>query len=215
MGFTDIFKSNAQRDKEKKVRQRQAVRKSEAALDTVKDRIAKLTTDRDAVWKTAADYLKAGQKMGAERELQKYRSYDVIINQLEKKKWIFEYYTIRVENAATDNAFAEAMTAIEKVVEIDPEKIFGVFDAIDDKLEDQTEIDKYFEKLHDKQLAKTSSKDVVAIPSVDEMMRSLESEVAHQVGGVTAAATAQSNEASKEAIASGREALREVLQGGK
>lgn len=164
MGFTDIFKTQEQRNKEKRVKQRQAMRKSEAALDTVNERIAKLGTDRDGVWNRAAEYLKSGQKMNAERELQKYRSYEVIISQLDKKKWIFEYYTIRVENAATDNAFAEAMTAIEKVVDIDPEKVMRSFDAIDDKLQDQTEIDKYFEKLYDKQLGKVASKNKTSMP---------------------------------------------------
>lgn len=209
MGFTDIFKSKEQREKDRKTNQRKAMRKSEMALETVNERIAKLTTDRDSTWARAAEYLKAGQKPGAERELQKYRSYEVLITQMEKKKWIFEYYTIRIENAETDNAFAEAMTAIDKVIKIDPEKIMSSFDAIDDKLEDQTEIDKYFDKLHDKKLGKVATQEVSTIVSVDQMMAQLESEVAHQVSGLTGT----NAPSTKEAITSGREALSDLLKG--
>lgn len=184
MTIWDLIKSKKERDKERLRNERQAKRKAESAIDSGNERIVLLRKQNDETWKRAQNYLKSGQKMSARREVEKYRATELMIDQLERKNWICERYICRLDNAQADNLFAEAMTAFTKVVDIDPEKIIEAMDGVEEKLEEQTEIDRYWEKLHNKELSKMANKDEEMIPPLDEMMKTLESEVAHSVSDV-------------------------------
>ncbi|MDD3587888.1 MAG: hypothetical protein PHQ75_11970, partial [Thermoguttaceae bacterium] len=139
--------------------------------------------DNDNTWGRAKELLQSGRKAAAQRELNRFRATELLIDQLEKKNWICEHYLMRLENSTLDNQFAEAMEAINAVTIIHPERVIDIMDSVTDKLEEQTDIDKYWGRLHDKETNRAGTKDSEVVPDVDSLMSALESEVAHVVAG--------------------------------
>lgn len=183
MALQDIFKSGKTREEERKKLQRQAKRKVEKATLQASERINFLAKERDNLRKAAYDLLKSGKKLQAESKMKELRFYECVIDQMEKKKWLYTCYLVKIENAEADDTFADAMLDIVKVIRIDPVKIEGALNAIGTKLEEQTDIDSIFESLYKEETDRASVKVPDSIPSLSDMMKELESEVALEVGG--------------------------------
>jgi len=212
MAIRDLFKTKKEREKEQNKKRRKAFRDAEKAVDAVKDRINKLTKERDKSWQQARQYLAAGQKGAAQRNLKSVRSNEVIMEQLEKKRWVFEQLLSKLEMAKTDQEFSGALQAINTVVEIDPDAIADVLDDVQDKLGEQVDVDKIWEKMHDKEMEGIENKESDFIPSVDDMMKNLEDEVVAEVRGDKMLATESNadNDITTE-IRQGRSKLRSLL----
>ena len=208
MGLFDLFKSPQERERERKKLERQAHRKAESAIETGKERIASLTRDNDKTWGRAKELLQSGRKAAAQRELNRFRATELLVDQLEKKNWICEHYLMRLENSTIDNQFAEAMEAINAVTVIHPERIMETMDNVTDKLEEQTDIDKYWGRLHDTETNRAGSKDSEVVPDMDSLMSALESEVAH---GVASSPIAGSGANVSEQIGTGRAEAKKLL----
>lgn len=208
MGLRDLFKSPQERERDRKKLERQAHRKAESAIETGKERIASLTRDNDKTWGRAKELLQSGRKAAAQRELNRFRATELLVDQLEKKNWICEHYLMRLENSAIDNQFAEAMKAINAVTVIDPEKIIGIMDETGDTLEEQTEIDKYWGRLHDKETNRAETKDSEVVPDMESLMSALESEVAH---GVASSPITESGADISAQIGAGRTEAKKLL----
>ncbi len=210
MGLFDLFKSPQERERERKKLERQAHRKAESAIETGKERIASLVRDNDKTWARAKDLLQNGHKSASQRELNRFRATELLIDKLERKNWICEHYLMRLENSTMDNQFAEAMEAINAITVIHPERVPEVMDNITDKLEEQTDIDKYWERLHDKELNRSGVKESEVVPDMDSLISALESEVAH---GVASSPQTETETDLSEQIGAGRAEAKKLLDG--
>jgi hypothetical protein len=182
MGLRDLFKSEPERQREEAKKRRKAFREAEGAVDVVKDRIGKLKKDRDKAWSEARQYLKDGQKGGAQRCLQTVRASELLMSKLEMKRWVFEQLLSKMELAKTDQDFAQALGAINTVVKIDPEVVANVLDEVQDKLGEQVDTDKIWEKMYGKEMEGVETQMTDTIPTTEEMMTQLQDEVAEDIG---------------------------------
>lgn len=219
MGFTDLFKSSKEIEREKNRARRKAMRKAEKAGDVVKDRIEELRKSRDTAWMQAREYLRDGQKAAAQRCLLSVQKYELEMGRQERKSWVYSQKVTRMEAAKTDQEFATALAELNATLEIDPEKVGEVLDDVADTLSEQDDIDKLWEKEYEKEMKGLSQSD--AIPSIAEMMGNLEKEVAADVRGGKSV-TANVSSAGKDAvggiaekIGEGRRRLKELLDGKK
>ena len=178
MPIGDLFKSKQDRDREAKAKRRKAFREAEGSVDSVKDRIRKLKTERDKSWAEARAYLRDGQKAAANRSLQSVRASEVMMSKLETKRWVFEQLLTKLEMAKTDQEFTKALMAVNEVVKIDPEAVADVLGEIEDKLGDQVDTDKIWEGMHEKEMEGAATSKPDSIPSIDQMLKDLEDEVA-------------------------------------
>lgn len=182
MALGDLFKSKQEREREEAKKRRKAFREAESAVDVVKDRIGKLKKDRDKAWGEARQYLKDGQKGGAQRCLQTVRASELLMSKLEMKRWVFEQLLSKMELAKTDQDFAQALGAINTVVKIDPEVVANVLDEVQDKLGEQVDTDKIWEKMYGKEMEGVETQMTDVIPSTEEMMAQLQDEAAADIG---------------------------------
>ena len=215
MALGDIFKSKAERDRELAKKRRKAFRAAENAVDVVKDRVAKLKRERDKSWTEARQYLKDGQKASAQRCLQTCRAGEILMSKLEMKRWVFEQLLSKLELAKSDQDFAQALGAINAVVKIDPETVADVLDEVQDKLGEQVDTDKIWEKMYGKEMEGVETKMTDVIPSVEEMEKQLQDEVAAELGEEKpskAKETAGVDPNVKEAIGKGRKRLKKLLE---
>lgn len=214
MALGDLFKSKAEKEKAARKQRRKAFRGAERAIDSVKDRITSMKSERDKAWGEAREYLKAGQKGAAQRCLKTVRASEVMMDQLEKKRWVFEQLTTKLELARTDQEFSGALKAINTVMEIDPEEVAENLDEVQDQLAEQTDIDKIWDKMHDKEMADVE-KISDTIPSVDQMMKNLEDEVVADVRGSElpeASTETEGGSSISEQIGEGRKRLNDLLE---
>ena len=219
MAFGDLFKSKSERDKEQVKKRRKAFREAENSVDVVKDRIGKLKKERDRAWGEARTYLKDGQKAAANRCLQTCRASEMLMSKLEMKRWVFEQLLTKLELAKTDQEFANALGAINTVVHIDPEQVADVLGEVEDKLGDQVDTDKIWEKMYGKEMEGVNTEMTDVIPSIDEMQKQLQDEVAEEIGGSTSARETtrekETGPSAKDKISEGRKRLRDLMEGDK
>lgn len=178
MGIKDLFKSNRDRDRDAAKARRKAFREAENALDTVKERGKKLQAERDKHWFQARDYLKAGQKAAAQRSLQSVRGNELLLHKLQQKEWVFQQLLTKLDLAKTDQEFAISMKAVTAVVQIDPDQVDDVLAEVDDKLSEQGATDKIWERAHAKEMEGVEGSLTDSVPTIDDLMRDLQDEVA-------------------------------------
>lgn len=213
MAFKDIFKSKSTREKEARKKRRKAFRDAESAVESVQERIDKLKSERDSNWTEARGYLKAGQKAAAQRSLQTVRANEMIIDQLEKKRWVFDQLLTKLEMSKTDQEFTQSLKAIDAVVEIDPEAVADVMDEINDKLGEQMDVDKIWNKTFDKEMAGVENQMSDTIPTVEDMMKNLEDEVAADLrGDKIVEGSGEGGSKLAEDISESREKLRKLME---
>jgi len=181
-----LFMSREGRRKQERSERRKAFREAERAVDNVKDRIKQMQRESDKQWNEAREALKSGQKAAAQRLLTSYRAAQVLTTKLEQKRWVFEQYLTKMEMARSDQEFSEALGGLNKVVQIDPEKVADVFENAQDLLGEQIDADRFWEKLYRREMEGAEGNMEDYIPSIDEMQSQLEQEAAVEVGGATA-----------------------------
>ncbi len=182
MALGDLFKSKQERERAKAKKRRKAFRDAENAVDVVKDRIAKLKKDRDKSWAEARQYLKDGQKAGAQRCVQAVRASEMLMSKLEMKRWVFEQLLSKLELAKSDQDFAQSLNAINTVVQIDPDAVADVLDEVQDKLGEQVDADKIWEKMYGKEMEGVEDQMTDKVPPIEDMLKQLEDEVAEDIG---------------------------------
>jgi len=216
MALGDLFKSKGERDKEVQRKRRQAFRQAENSVDVVKDRVNKLKKERDKAWQEARAYMKDGQKGAANRSLQTCRASEMMMSKLEMKRWVFEQLLTKLELAKTDGEFANALKAINTVVNIDPEHVADVLGEVEDKLGDQVDTDKIWEKVYGKEMEGVASEMTDVVPSIEEMQKQLQDEVAEDLGGSLpskqAAKDTEPGPGVKQQIDEGRQRLRKLME---
>ncbi len=209
MGIFDFFSPKARKRAQRRDR-RHAFRDAEKAVDSVKDRQAELEREAKTHWEAARNALKNGEKAAAQRALTSYRASQTLVIKLEQKRWIFEQYLTKLQVAESDTQFAEAMAAINNVIKIDPERVADVFETAQDTLGEQLDSEKFWGKLYDKEIAGAAGAMEDKIPTMEELDKQLEEEVAADIGGITAVAV--DGELNSK-ISAGQDRIKNILDG--
>lgn len=215
MAIGDLFKSKSEREKEERAKRRKAFRNAENAVDTVKERINAMKAERNKAWLEARQHLKDGNKAASQQCLQTVRSNEMMQQQLIKRQWVFQQIILKLEMSKVDQEFTQSLSAINDVVKIDPEEVAEILDEVEDKLSEQADIDKIWEKKYDKEMAGVETKMTDTIPTVEDMMKDLEDEVVADVrGGKVSEKVSESSGGSSisEDIGKGREKLKKLME---
>ena len=180
MGFL-FFKTGKEKEREERREKRHALRKAEGAVDEVTERIKKMEKDAEAEWERAREATKEGKLAAAQRALTSYRSAQVLITKLEQKKWVFKQVLMKMETAGTDSEFAKALAAVNKVTNINVEMVEDVFDEAGDLLAEADDTDKFWSQMYGKEVAGSKSALQDHIPSMEDLEKTLQEEVAGKV----------------------------------
>lgn len=177
MGLGDAFRSEKDRNKDERRERRHAFRQAEAAVDAVKEKIAKLQRDREKAWNDARDHVKNGQKGSAQRAVETCRGLDTLIAQLDKKRLAFEHAVASLDMAGETAELIRPLGRINAQVQVDPDAVADVMGEVEDKLGEQGYSDQLWDKMHGKQ--SESARDALdeLVPSMDELTAQLQSEL--------------------------------------
>lgn len=203
-----FIKTKKEKEREARKDRRRAYRQAENAVQDVKDRVTRMEKDAGSDWQKAREALKEGRQAAAQRALTSYRAAQVLMIKLEQKRWVFEQYLMKMETAGTDAEFATALAAVNKVTEINPERVEDVFDTASELLGEQQDADRFWSTLYDKEMEGAAGNLEDRIPSLDELTKALEQETAAEIAG-TGAKTVSAIEGR---ISGGQEKVREMLK---
>ncbi len=230
--FNELFKSTSERAREEAEKRAKAEReeaekrataerenrrartkakmKAESAVVEGRASVQKLERENIQSWAKALEYIKSGRKSAARMELGKYRANARQIEQFEKKVWIMQHYLTRLENAQTDEIFAESLGEIARLVEVDPAKTTLSLENAQSVLDDQTEIDRLWTSCFQAETRKDEYKETELTPDLDGLMKELEAEAAQEIGGTARVKESDADALARE-IAVGRENLQNIL----
>ena len=211
MSFLKYFMFPSARRRMERRERRHAFRDAENAKQDVIDRQKRLEKEAKESWAKAREALKNGEKAAANRALTAARAAQVLAMKLEQKRWVFEQYLTKMEVAQSDNQFAEALGAINKIIRIDPEHVEDVFGAAQDMLGEQVDADRFWNKMYEKEMEGANGALQDHIPSMEEMSAELEQQVAAEID--SAAAPAAAGTAIDERIAEGQQRVKDLLEG--
>jgi hypothetical protein len=182
MGFL-FFKTAKEKERAERRERRHALRKAEGAVDEVTERIKKMEKDAEAEWARAREAAKEGKQAAAQRALTSYRSAQVLITKLEQKKWVFKQVLLKLETAGTDAEFAKALGMMNKVTNINPELVEDVFDEANELLAESGDTDKLWAQMYGKEVEGSKEALQDHIPSMEDLERTLNEEVAGKIAG--------------------------------
>lgn len=209
MSFFDIFATPRARARKARRERRRALSGAENAVDSVKAQQKRLEKEAASRLEEVRAAKKAGDRAAANRALVSARAAMSLAMKLEQKRWVFEQYLVKMEVAQSDEAFASALAALDKVVKIDPERVSDVFDAAGEKLGEAVETEKFWGKLYEKEMEGASGSLEDYVPSVEELDRQTDAEVAAEVGGPAAV----SGTDVAAVLSSGRDRVKRILEG--
>lgn len=233
MGLFDrvgrMFETDSERRRRIAKERRQAFRQADVAINSVVERIGGLQERREQQWEEARVYIQKGQKGAARRALQGVRATDLIIDQLEKKRFVFEQLVIRFEVSKTDEEFATALGSLNAVIQIDVDTVEDVLDIAQEKLGDQLDVDRAWQRVHEREMGEVMTSESDVVPSVEDMLETLEmletetQQAAPQVTTATETATettaapAQTESPDSEdmsrQIGEGRRRIKDLMEG--
>ena len=182
MGFL-FFKTAKEKERAERRERRHALRKAEGAVDEVTERIRKMEKDAEAEWARAREAAKEGKQAAAQRALTSYRSALVLITKLEQNKWVFKQFLMKLETAGTDAEFAKALGMMNKVTNINPELVEDVFDEANELLAESGDTDKLWAQMYGKEVEGSKEALQDHIPSMEDLERTLNEEVAGKIAG--------------------------------
>lgn len=211
MSFLKYFMFPGARRRAERRERRHAFRDAENAIADVKTRQAELDKEAKKQWELARTALKNGEKAAANRALTASRAAQTMAMKLEQKRWVFEQYLTKMQVAESDNQFAAALAAVNKIVTIDPERVEDVFGATQDMLGEQVDAERFWNSMYEKEMAGANGELQDHIPSMEDMASQLEQEVAAEVGGGAAPAAADATLADR--IATGQKRVKDMLEG--
>jgi len=182
MGFL-FFKTKKEKEREERREKRHALRRAEGTVEEVTERIARMEKDAEAEWGRAREAAKEGKQAAAQRALTAYRAAQVMITKLEQKKWVFKQVLMKLETAGTDAEFAKALGMMNKVTNINVDMVEDVFDEAGDLLAEAGDTDKFWAQMYGKEVEGTQGALQDHIPSMEELEKNLQEEVAGKIAG--------------------------------
>ena len=182
MGFL-FFRTKKEKERAERREKRHALRQAEGTIDEVTERIKRMEKDADAEWERAKEATREGKQAAAQRALTSYRAAQVLITKLEQKKWVFKQVLMKLETAGTDADFAQALGMMNKVTNINVDMVEDVFDEAGDLLAEAGDADKFWAQVYGKEVAGSTGALQDHIPSMEELEKNLQEEVAGKITG--------------------------------
>jgi len=182
MGFW-IFKTKKEKEREARKARRQALRHAEGAVDEVNERAKRMEKEAATDWERAKTAAKEGRGAAAQRALTSYRAAQVLLTKLEQKKWVFKQVLMKLETAGTDAEFAQALAAVNRVTNINPEMVADVFDEAGDLLGEAADTDRFWAQMYGREVEGASGGLEDHIPSMADLEKTLQEEVVGNVAG--------------------------------
>lgn len=212
MAFGDLFKSKKQREREERKQKRRATRRVDNALDDIRRRIGELRKKRDADWAAARGYLKDGQKSAAARSVKACRATEMLMNRLDRKAWLWEQKVTNLGAAETDTEMAAALQEMVALAKIDPDTIQDTLDNVNFALDEQSDVDKVLDREYAREMEGVESEMTDQVPSLEDMEKMLEDEVAAEIGSGRAEAQTQKQADVSGEIEEGRRRLKDLME---
>lgn len=220
MALRNLFPSKDDRAREAKRAKRREVRQSnrkvQKALRELTDKVKKIRAKKDADWAKAKEYLRSGQKAQAENLIRSCRAKDLLASKLEKKADFWENRHTKMEASQTDFEMAAAMKDLAVLNNVDPDRIEDSMLAMDEMFDDQTDVDDIVDREHEKDMEDVSIQETDVVPSIEDMVSELESEVAVEIASDSIAQPEGEAETvegtTQEKIGSLRDRLKQVLE---
>ena len=188
MGFL-FFRSKKEKEREARREKRHALRRAEGTIEEVTARVARMEKEADADWERAKEAAREGKQAAAQRALTSYRAAQVLITKLEQKKWVFRQVLMKLETAGTDAEFAQALGMMNKVTNINVDMVEDVFDEAGDLLAEAGDTDKFWAQMYGKEVEGSTGALQDHIPSMADLEKTLQEEVAGKIAGAVDAAT--------------------------
>jgi hypothetical protein len=182
MGFL-FFRGKKEKERAERREKRHALRRAEGTIDEVAERIKRMEKDAEAEWERAKEATREGRAAAAQRALTSYRAAQVLITKLEQKKWVFKQVLMKLETAGTDAEFAKALGMMNKVTNINPDLVEDVFDEAGDLLAEAGDTDKFWAQMYGKEVAGSTGALQDHIPSMEDLEKTLQEEVAGKITG--------------------------------
>jgi len=176
-----LFKTKAQRERKQRKDKRRAFRRADRAIDEVRQRIEDMGKVSNREWVEAREALKEGKEETAQRLLVSYRGAQVMMTQLAQKLWVFERFRVRMHLLECDSEFSQSLSALNSVIEVDPDRAAEIFDTSKAVFEDQAEYDKLWERMYREETDGAVGSLEDHIPSLEELRKELEAEAASDV----------------------------------
>lgn len=185
MAFSDLFKSTAQRELEKKRELRKKQHEAERGIDNMGDRIKELEKQKSAIWGKAIQATKAGQKTEAARLVQQFKALGVQISRIDKQRIVAQSRLTSVATAGDIGAVTGIIADLAKGQNIDATLIEGNLDQINEVSDDIRDVNQVIDKAYEKDMDRVASEaEQVNAETADvELMAALEREAAAEVSG--------------------------------
>lgn len=210
MGFSDLFKSSKEIEREKRRALRAKEREAERGISRLARQVRQLEKERAGVWARARELVQAGKREDAVRLVNQYKVMGVEINRLERQRMLAQNKLSRVSAAGTLGTVTSAIAGYADGMDVDPEKIGEDLDAISDVEGEIDEVNSVVDEAYESDMEKVSAAAEAqgAEATDEELMAELESEAAAEVrSGVSVTAVAQKG----DDINAGRDRLRALL----
>jgi len=212
MAFGDLFKSKKQREREERKKKRRANRRVDNALDDIRGRVEELRKKRDADWDAARQYLKDGQKSAAARSVKACRATEMLMNRLDRKAWLWEQKVTNLGAAETDTEMAGALQEMVALSKIDPDTIQDTLDDVNFALDEQSDVDKALDREYAREMNGVETEMTDQVPSLEDMEKMLEDEVAAEIGSGRTEAEVQTQSDVSGEIEEGRRRLKDLME---
>ena len=187
MGFLDnlltLFPTEAERNAKEKQLARQQERELNRKVEAVRELADSLEQESAATRKVAHNLLKAGKRGLAEEKMKEVRILELDWSKQRKKSFLINHYQRQIKIAKTDTDVADALGKLIKLVKFDSSKVGGMFDTIENAVSDKADIDSMYDDVYREEIEKGSVSYSASVPTFEEMMKELESEVAHEASG--------------------------------
>ena len=194
MGFLNKFTNSSEtpaeteadrRAKERAVRREKSKtkRRVEGTIFDTKYQIERLEKKNEANWARARKLMLEGDVPRAKIMVMKYRLFVRLVEKQQKKKALLEDYLMRVENAETDVALADAFGRYAALIDVDPAKIEEELSKIAGHMENIDEVQRIIADVYREPTPNLTDGDMEGVPSLDELMKQLSFDVTLENGG--------------------------------
>jgi len=114
--------------------------------------------------------------------LKSCRTSEMLMTGLETKGWVFDTLVSKLELTSTDQEFTRGLGAIDTLVHIGPDNVAAVLNEVRDKLGEQVDADRMWERVYGKEMEGVDSELTDVVPSVGMSETQLREEVAADLG---------------------------------
>jgi len=211
MAFGDLFKSKKQRERDQRKKKRRASRRVDNALRDIHTRINELKAKRDRDWSAARKYLQDGQKAAAARSLKACRATEVLMTRLDRKAWLWEQKVTNLGAAENDTEMAAALQEMVALTKIDPDTMEDTLEQVSFALDEQADVDSVLDREYAREMQGVEGDLVDQIPSIEDMEKMLEDEVAAEIGSGRKVGETETDPAVTDQIAEGRRRLKDLM----